>query len=155
MCLGYRSVPDTKLRRVLGFGPIVNLFDPTPVFLAMMLPPSIYLISNEHESPIMLPIGFISVGFWMCLNDFTSIIFKEMPCENSCTCFLIYFRNAMLYQLPISMIEKTGTSARYIAIAAPNRMDLVPISERRMPNFVPPIVTTLSRHRSAIISACG
>jgi hypothetical protein len=54
--------------------------------------------------------------------------------------------------LPISMIEKTGTLARYMAIAAPERMDLVPIPDRRMPSFVSPIVTTPSRHKSAIIS---
>jgi hypothetical protein len=33
------------------------------------------------------------------------------------------------HDLPISMIEKTGTLARYIAIAAPERMDLVSDSD--------------------------
>ena len=58
----------------------------------------------------------------------------------------------MLDHLPISMIKKTGTPARYMAIAAPERMDLVPISDLRMPSFVSPIATTPSRHKSAIIS---
>jgi hypothetical protein len=65
----------------------------------------------------------------------------------------MYLRKAVLdHDLPISMIEKTGTPARYIAIAAPERMDLVPIYDRRMPSFVSPIVTTPSRHKSVIIS---
>ncbi len=56
----------------------------------------------------------------------------------------------MLVHLPISsMIEKTGTPARYMAIAAPGQMDLVPIS---MSSFVSLIVTTPSRHKLAIIS---
>ena len=58
----------------------------------------------------------------------------------------------MLDHLPISMIEKTGTPVRYMAIAAPERMDLVLISDRRIPCFVSPIETTPSRHTSAIIS---
>ncbi len=58
----------------------------------------------------------------------------------------------MLDHLLISMIEKTGTPARYIAIAAPERMDLVPISDLRIPSFVSPIATIPSWHKSAIIS---
>ncbi len=58
----------------------------------------------------------------------------------------------MLDHLPISMIDKTGTPARYMAIAAPERMDLVQISDLRMPSFVSPIGTTPSRHKSGIIS---
>ena len=66
----------------------------------------------------------------------------------------MYLRKAVLDHLPISMIEKTGTPVRYMAITAPERMDLVPISDRRVPSFVSPIVTssTPSRHKSAIIS---
>jgi hypothetical protein len=40
------------------------------------------------------------------------------------------------------MIEKTGTPVRYMAIAAPEKMDLVLISDLRMPSFVSLIVTT-------------
>ena len=65
----------------------------------------------------------------------------------------MYFRKAVLDHLRIRMIEKTGTPARYMAIAAPERMDLVPISDRQMPSFVLPIVNTPSWHKSAIISA--
>ena len=126
---------------------------PAPVFSVMMLSSPIYPISNENESPTMFSIGLDSVGFWMCLKVWTSIIFEDMPCENSWTCFLVYLRKAVLDHLPISMIEKTGTPARYMAIAAPERMDLVQISDRQMPSFVLPIVNTPSRHKSAIISA--
>ena len=52
-----------KFRRELGFGPIVNWFDPRPRPFAMMLHPPIYPISNENESPTMFSIRFISVGF--------------------------------------------------------------------------------------------
>ena len=41
-----------------------------------------------------------------------------MPCKNSCTCFRMYLRKAVLDHLPISMIKKTGTPVRYMAIAA-------------------------------------
>ena len=60
----------------------------------------------------------------------------------------------MLVHLPISMIQKTGTPGRYMAIAAPERMDLVPISDLGIPSFVSLIGTTPtpSRHKSAIIS---
>ncbi len=120
----------------------------------MMLSLPTYPISNENKSPAMFSIGFVSVGFWTCLNNCTSsIIFEEIPCENSCTCFLMYLRNAVLDHIPISMIEKIGTLERYMAITAPKQMDLVLISDRRMPSFILPIATTPSRHRSAIISA--
>jgi len=45
MCARYLEIPDIKFRRELGFGPIVNWFDPRPVLSAMMLPPPIYPIS--------------------------------------------------------------------------------------------------------------
>jgi hypothetical protein len=37
MCAGYREIPNKKFRHGLGFGPIVNWFDPAPVLLVMML----------------------------------------------------------------------------------------------------------------------
>jgi hypothetical protein len=37
MCAGYREIPDKKFRHGLGFGPIVNWFDPAPVLLTVML----------------------------------------------------------------------------------------------------------------------
>ena len=50
------------------------------------------------------------------------------------------------------MMEKIGTPARYMAIAAPDRIECVPISEQWMPNFVLLIATTPSRRRLATIS---
>ena len=50
------------------------------------------------------------------------------------------------------MMEKIGTPGRYMAIAALDLIECVPISERWMPNFVSPIVTTPSRRRLATIS---
>jgi hypothetical protein len=73
-----------------------------------------------------------------------------MPGKNSCTCFRMYLRKAVLDHLQISMIKKTGTPARYMAITAPERMDLVPISDLQIPSFVSPITTTPSQHKSAI-----
>jgi hypothetical protein len=83
----------------------------------MMLPPSIHHINNENVSLTMFSIGLVSVGFWTSLNVCILIIFVKR-CRA-----LIYFRNAVLDQLPISIIEKTGTPARYMAITAPERMD--------------------------------
>ena len=37
MCARYREIPDMKLRRGLGLGPIVNWFVPAHVLSAMML----------------------------------------------------------------------------------------------------------------------
>ena len=58
----------------------------------------------------------------------------------------------MLDHLPISMIEKTHTLARYMTIFAPEQMDLVRISDRQTLSFVSPIVTIPSQRKSAIIS---
>jgi hypothetical protein len=65
----------------------------------------------------------------------------------------MYLRKAVLDHLPINMIEKTGTLERYMAIAAPEQMECVSISDWRMPSLVSPIVTTPSRHKSVIISS--
>ncbi len=64
----------------------------------------------------------------------------------------MYFRNARLDQCPISMIEKTGTPARYMAIAALDRIKCVPTSDRWMPSFVSPMATMPSLSRFATIS---
>jgi hypothetical protein len=61
-------------------------------------------------------------------------------------------RNAVLDQHPTSMIKKTGVPAKYIAIAAPDRIDFDPISDRLIPSFVSLIATTPSRIRFTIIS---
>ena len=58
----------------------------------------------------------------------------------------------MLDHLLINMIEKIGTLERYMAIAAPEQIDVVPISDWWMPSLLSLIVTTLSWHKSAIIS---
>ncbi len=93
----------------------------------MMLPPPIYSISSKHESPTIFSIGFVAVEFWTCLKDWISIIFNEIPCKNSCTCFCMYLRKAVLDQHPMSMIEKTGVPAKYISMAAPDLIDFDPI----------------------------
>ena len=58
----------------------------------------------------------------------------------------------MLDQCPTSMIKKTGVPAKYIAMAAPDRIDFDPISDLLIPSFVSPIATTPSRIRFTIIS---
>ena len=82
-----------------------------------------YPISNEDESPKIDSVVFVVSGLLMCLKDWTSIIFDEMPKLNSCTCFLMYFRKVRLDQQPISIMEKMGTPARYMAIAAPLQIE--------------------------------
>ncbi len=66
---------------------------------------------------------------------------------------LMYFRNAVLDHLPISMINKNDTPERYMTIVATERIDFVPISDRQMLSFVSLIATTPPRHKSAIFSA--
>jgi hypothetical protein len=64
----------------------------------------------------------------------------------------MYFRKARLDQCTISMIEKIGTPARYMAIVAPERIECIPTSEQRMPSFVLLMATTPSLIRLEIIS---
>jgi hypothetical protein len=118
----------------------------------MMLPPPIYSISSKNEMPTIFSIGFVAVEFWTCLKDWISIIFDEILCENSCICFRMYLRNAVLDQHPTSMIEKTGVPAKYIAMAAPDRIDFDPILDQLIPSFVSLIATMPSRIRFIIIS---
>ena len=54
----------------------------------------------------MFFIGFVSVRFWTCLKDWTSIIFEAMSCENSCTCFRMYLRKALLDQFRLAWSRK-------------------------------------------------
>ncbi len=58
----------------------------------------------------------------------------------------------MLDQRPASMIKKTGVPAKYIAMAAPDRIDFDPILDRLIPSVVSPIAITPSRIRFTIIS---
>jgi hypothetical protein len=118
----------------------------------MMLPPPIYSISSENESPTIFSIGFVAVEFWTCLKYWVSIIFDEIPCKNSCTCFCMYLRKAVLNHHPTCMIKKTGVPAKYIAMAAPDLIDFDPILDQMIPSFVSPIATTPSRIRFTIIS---
>ena len=50
----------------------------------------------------------------------------------------------VLDQRPMSMIANTGTPPKYIAIAAPERMECVPTSCRRMRSLTSPNATTPS-----------
>ena len=54
----------------------------------------------------------------------------------------MYLRKASLDHRPIIMIEKVGTSARYIAMAAPDRIECVPISFPVNPNLSTPMSST-------------
>ena len=63
----------------------------------------------------------------------------------------MYFRNARLDQRPISIMEKMGTPARYMAIAAPDCIECVPTSEQWIPSFVSPIAIMPSFSRFATI----
>jgi hypothetical protein len=54
-CAGDREVPDTKLRRVLGFRPILNWFQPTPFLLAMILP--LPILSHQQRKQFANCVG--------------------------------------------------------------------------------------------------
>ncbi len=58
----------------------------------------------------------------------------------------------MLDQHLRSMIKKMGVPAKYIAIAAPDRIDFDSISDRLIPSFVSPIATTPLQIKFTIIS---
>jgi len=51
----------------------------------------------------------------------------------------MYRRKASELHRPISMMVYTGTSSRYIAIAAPDRSECVPMSEILKPRVVSPM----------------
>ena len=70
---------------------------------------------------------------------------EETLCENCSTCFCMYRRKASEDQRPIIMIENVGTSSRYIAIAAPDRMECVPMSSGLKPSLASPRVRAAER----------
>ena len=57
----------------------------------------------------------------------------------------------MLFQRPIFMIEKIGTLLRYMAIAAPDRIEWVPISCVAIPRRLQPVASTPARREFVII----
>ncbi len=81
----------------------------------------------------------------MVKNFSLEIIFWLISLLNSCTCFLMYRRKALLDQRPISIIVYTGTPARYIAIAAPLLVEWRPIQSAENPNVSFPIAVVAHR----------
>ena len=71
--------------------------------------------------------------------------------ENCSTCFLMYLRKASLLHLPMSIIVKIGTLSRYIAMAAPLRMEWVPQSSALKPRTSSPMIVTAARNLSRIV----
>ncbi len=136
----------------VGFGPVLVGATPAPVLWRWCSLYQFYPISNKDELPTTESVVFVVSGLFMCLKDWTWIIFEEMMKLNSWTCFLMYFRKARLNHCPISMIEKIGTPARYMAIAAPDWIKCVPTSKWWMPSFVSPIATMPSLSRFETIS---
>ncbi len=81
----------------------------------------------------------------MCLKLWHDNILFATFWLNSITCFLMYLRKALLDQRPISMImNTTGHSPRYIAMAAPNLIKCVPTFSFLIPSFTPHIALTES-----------
>jgi len=80
------------------------------------------------------------------------IIFWLTPALNSCTCFLMYLKKASLDQRPRSIIVKTGTPPRYIAMAAPLRAECRPTVSGSKPRASWPIdvAAALIRDRSSL-----
>ena len=65
----------------------------------------------------------------------------------------MYRRKASLDQRPIIMIVKVGTSARYIAIAAPDRTEWVPMSSGLNPSLSSPSDLAADRSLANIVEA--
>ena len=57
----------------------------------------------------------------------------------------MYLRKASLDHRPIIMIEKVGTPARYMAMAAPDRTEWVPMSSDSKPNLSSPTPSAAER----------
>ena len=70
---------------------------------------------------------------------------EETLCENCSTCLRIYRRNASEDQRPIIMIENVGTLSRYIAIAAPDLIECVPMSSGLKPSLISPRLLAAER----------
>ncbi len=99
--------------RQVGFGPMLGWCNSAPILggwcsLYPFIPSAIKTSFRQIES-----IQFVVLGLLICLKDCNSIIFDEIMWKNFWTCFLMYFRMAVLDQHPISMIEKIGTPVRY------------------------------------------
>ena len=72
-------------------------------------------------------------------------ILRETLCVNCSTCFLIHLRKASDDHLPIIMIENVGTPSKYMAIAAPDRIEWVPMSSFGKPSLFSPIAPAADR----------
>ena len=57
----------------------------------------------------------------------------------------MYLRKASEDHLPIIMMENVGTPSRYMAIAAPDRREWVPISSLVKPSFSSPMTDAAER----------
>ena len=86
----------------------------------------------------------------LCVNVCVVSIRADTSNVNSSICFLIYFINASLDQRPMIWMAKTGTPPRYIAIAAPDRIECVPISFGSIRSFLVPKTDRPSRRASVI-----
>ena len=64
----------------------------------------------------------------------------------------MYLRKAWLDHLPIIMIVKTGHSPKYMAIAAPDLIEWVPMSLALTPSMSSPIAMTDALRESTISS---
>ena len=82
-------------------------------------------------------------GMWEKSNFF--IILDETFWLNCSTCLRMYSKKASEDQRPISMIVYTGISSRYIAMAAPDLMEWVPISDILKPSDDSPIECAAAR----------
>ena len=74
-------------------------------------------------------------SFWSIRED----TLEEKPS----TCFRMYRKKASLDHRPMIMMVKVGTCARYIAMAAPERRECVPISVSAKPRASLPRVLTV------------
>ena len=74
----------------------------------------------------------------MCGESGGRIMRPETPAVKAATWRRMYRRKASLAQRPTSMMANTGTPARYMAMAAPARMEWVPTSEGAKPRQCAP-----------------
>ncbi len=77
--------------------------------------------------------------FGMWVKSKFRIILEDTFWLNCSTWFWMYRRKASELHLPMSIMVYTGILSRYIAIAAPDRIECVPMSDILNPSVVSPI----------------
>ena len=91
-----------------------------------------------------------SAGPWLIVKNVCRLVMRvATPRVVSGTCILRYLMNDLLLHLPIIWIVSTFTPARYMAMAAPDLIECVPMSSALNPSRHLPIALVAVRSCSS------